>query len=166
MFFGCKIKDNKNFTFQPTNNIIHISQACLGGKPDESKIYVKLEVNGLEYSLCVLQKNVIESFSIDHLIAWGKNNPKALTMAATKKYPLSELFNTSYNNNNGNDRVYRWGYLAVRFMLENHKDKIDEMLTFTRKGDYPRYQALVSQWGTSMDAEFQAWLTELAAKNQ
>ena len=69
-------------------------------------------------------------------IAWGKNNPKALTMAGSKKYPLSELFNTSYNANNGSDRVYRWGYLAVRFMMENNRDKVDQSLVLSRQGEW------------------------------
>ncbi|SQH75829.1 protein of unknown function, might be Microbial collagenase [Shewanella benthica] len=37
------------------------------------------------------------------------------------------------------------------------------MLTFTRKGDDPRYQALVKQWGTSMDDEFKTWLVKLTS---
>ena len=101
------------------------------------------------------------SEGIAEYISLADNNPKALKVIADNNLQLSELFNTSYEQNGGGDRVYRWGYLAVRFMLEQHKDKIDEMLVFTRKGDFPRYQALVSQWGTSMDAEFQTWLAEL-----
>ena len=74
MFFGCKLKESKNFTFQRSNNIIHLSQACLSGKPDDSKVYIKLEVDQVEYNLAVLQKNITESYKIDHFIAWGKNN--------------------------------------------------------------------------------------------
>ena len=95
MFFGVKIKDNKYYTFQRTNNIIHISQACLGGKPDESKIYVKIVVDELEYSLCVLQKNVVESFKIDHIIAWGKNN-KSFKLVISGGGPKAEVHITGY----------------------------------------------------------------------
>ncbi|MCL1057030.1 collagenase [Shewanella gelidimarina] len=105
------------------------------------------------------------SEGIAEYISLGDDNPKAIKVIGDKNLVLSDLFNTSYESNGGGDRVYRWGYLAVRFMIENHKNKIDEMLTFTRKGDYPRYQALVNQWGTSMDAEFQVWLTDLTVKN-
>ncbi|MBW8185639.1 collagenase [Shewanella nanhaiensis] len=106
------------------------------------------------------------SEGLGEYISQGDNNEAAIKLAKdslTNKtsYPLSELFNTSYEINGGSDRVYRWGYLAVRFMMEQHRDKIEQMLTFTRKGDYPRYQALVRQWGTQMDDEFKDWLISL-----
>ena len=102
------------------------------------------------------------SEGVAEYISIGSHNPKALALIGSKQtYALSDIFNTSYEKNGGTDRVYRWGYLAVRFMIENHKDKIDTMLDFTRVGDYPRYQALLTDWGTSMDAEFDAWLKQL-----
>ncbi|MCL1145999.1 collagenase [Shewanella marinintestina] len=102
------------------------------------------------------------SEGVAEYISVGDNNPKAIALIGNKQsYPLSDIFNTSYEKNGGTDRVYRWGYLAVRFMIENHKDKVDSMLGFTRTGDYPRYQALLTDWGTSMDAEFDAWLKQL-----
>ena len=102
------------------------------------------------------------SEGVAEYISIGSHNPKALALIGSKQtYALSDIFNTSYEKNGGTDRVYRWGYLAVRFMIENHKDKIDTMLGFTRVGDYPRYQDLLTDWGTSMDAEFDAWLKQL-----
>ncbi|GIU46593.1 collagenase [Shewanella colwelliana] len=103
------------------------------------------------------------SEGLGEYISQGNDNPAAIAIIAKQNYQLSDLFNTSYEQNGGTDRVYRWGYLAVRFMMENHKDKLDTMLGFTRKGDYPRYQALIKQWGTSMDEEFQTWLQGLTA---
>jgi len=96
-------------------------------------------------------------------IAWGKNNPKAVAIAASKKYPLSELFNTSYNKNGDSDRVYRWGYLAVRFMMENHHYKVEQSLELSRKGDWNGYQALMTSWSTSLDEQWFTWLDDLAA---
>ncbi|WP_263536321.1 collagenase [Paucibacter sp. Y2R2-4] len=84
--------------------------------------------------------------------------------AAAKTFALSQLFDTGYETNTGEARVYSWGYLAVRFMMERHRADIEQMLSLTRVGDYPRYQALVKQWGSSFDAEFAAWLTELLAR--
>lgn len=101
------------------------------------------------------------SEGVAEYISAGDDNPKALALIGEQNLELSEIFNTSYEKNGGTDRVYRWGYLAVRFMIENHKDKVDEMLEFTRKGDYPRYQALLTQWGSNMDKEFQTWLKTL-----
>lgn len=103
------------------------------------------------------------SEGVAEYIAWGKNNPKAISIAGKKTYPLSELFNTSYNNNNGSDRVYRWGYLAVRFMMENHRDKVEQSLVLSRQGDWTGYQTLMRSWSTSMDQQWFTWLDKLAA---
>jgi microbial collagenase len=94
-------------------------------------------------------------------VAHGDNNPAAIKAAQEKSFALSALFHTGYETNTGSDRVYRWGYLAVRYMFEKHPDKLTQMLTFTRSGDYPRYQALVSSWGKSMDSDFAVWLNTL-----
>ncbi len=108
-----------------------------------------------------------------HMAWWGEGlgeylakrdvNPEAIKLAASKQYPLSALFNTSYNHNGGTDRVYRWGYLAVRFMMENHRDKIEEMLILTRQGDWQGYQKLVRTWSTQFDEQWYQWLDKLVA---
>ena len=107
-----------------------------------------------------------------YLIWWGEglgeyvahmnNNPSALKLAANKTYKLSELF---YNNsaNWNTDRIYRWGYLAVRYMMEQQHNKVENMLIHLRRGDYGRYQKVVKDWGTSMDDDFDAWLETTAA---
>lgn len=98
-------------------------------------------------------------------IAQGTDNPAALELARDKAgkelYPLSELFNTGYISQGGTERVYRWGYLATRYLLEQHPDKVSQLLQLLRRGDYPRYQAVVKGWGTSLDADFQRWLVTL-----
>ncbi len=98
-------------------------------------------------------------------IAFGADNPAALALArqtaGKQVYPLSELFNTGYVSQGGTERVYRWGYLATRYLLEQQPAKASSMLQFLRRGDYPRYQALVKGWGSSLDADFQRWLATL-----
>lgn len=98
-------------------------------------------------------------------IALGADNPAALELArqpaGNQAYPLSELFNTGYISQGGTERVYRWGYLATRYLLEQQPDKAGSMLQLLRRGDYPRYQALVKGWGSSLDADFQRWLVQL-----
>lgn len=98
---------------------------------------------------------------IAEYMAWGKNNPKANDLAKQQSFVLSELFNTSSNENTGADRVYRWGYLAVRFMMEQHRIDVDDMLKTLREGDWQGYQDLVRSWGTQFDREFQLWLLTL-----
>ncbi|WP_342343042.1 collagenase [Shewanella salipaludis] len=97
-------------------------------------------------------------------IAKGNDNPAALKLADEPGYALSALFDTGYEHNAGTERIYLWGYLAVRFMLERHKPRLDAMLAFTRKGDYPRYQALITSWGDGMDDEFSLWRRQLNKK--
>ncbi|WP_263557699.1 collagenase [Paucibacter sp. B2R-40] len=94
-------------------------------------------------------------------IARGADHPRALKLAGSKVFSLSQLFDTGYMSNSGDERVYAWGYLAARFMLEQQRPRLEQMLSFTRSGDYPRYQALLRGWGSSLDAEFAKWLESL-----
>lgn len=103
------------------------------------------------------------SEGLGEYIAKMDNNPAALKLAGQKTYQLSELFNTS-GETWSTERVYRWGYLAVRYMMENQRDKIEEMLFHVRRGDFSRYQKTVKDWGTSMDAGFHTWLNTVAIK--
>lgn len=110
---------------------------------------------------------------LPYLIWWGEglgeyvahmdDNPAALKLAGEKTYQLSELFNNS-GATWSTPRVYRWGYLAVRYMMEEQRDKVEEMLFHVRRGDYVRYQKIVKDWGTSMDADFHTWLDTVAIK--
>lgn len=68
------MKENKPFIFNKTDNITHLSEACLNQKADNSKVYVKIAVDDCEYNLCVLQKNHVESYNLDHFIGWSKQN--------------------------------------------------------------------------------------------
>jgi len=97
---------------------------------------------------------------IAEYVAHMEDNPKAIALAKDKTYSLSELL---YNSGDGwnVDKVYRWGYLAARYMMEQQRDKVEQMLFFTRQGDFPRYQALILEWGTSMDDDFHRWLETL-----
>ncbi|MDN3640074.1 collagenase [Simiduia curdlanivorans] len=92
-------------------------------------------------------------------VAQGDSNPAAVALAQKDALALSDIFNNTTHS--GVDRIYRWGYLAVRYMMEKQPEKVQQMLMFTRSGDFPRYQALVTQWGTSMDDDFYLWLEAL-----
>ncbi|MFZ6750496.1 collagenase [Undibacterium sp. Ren11W] len=102
------------------------------------------------------------SEGVAEYISKGANNSPATELAGAKTYVLSQLFDTGYESNNGTVRIYSWGYLAVRFMMEKHRDKIEQLLSLTRSGDFPRCQALVRSWGSSMDGEFSTWLMDVA----
>ena len=91
-------------------------------------------------------------------ISFGNNYIDALAIAHEKTYQLSDIFNTSYNRNSGNERTYQYSYLAVRYMLEHHKSRIDRVLNLLRAGEYKAYQKMVRSWGRSMDQDFSKWL--------
>ncbi|MEV7783141.1 collagenase [Kitasatospora sp. NPDC088351] len=86
----------------------------------------------------------------------------AIAAAARHTYSLSTLFDTTYNNAD-TERVYRWGYLAVRYMLEKHRSDLDAVLAKYRTGDWNGARAyLTGTIGTRYDADFDAWLTACA----
>ncbi|MFA0115667.1 collagenase [Vibrio sp. 10N.261.46.E11] len=84
-------------------------------------------------------------------------NPDALaTLQDGSTYTLTAIFESSYVNTPP-DRIYSWGYLAVRFMFENHKDEVNKMLIKTRTGDWKGYKKIVDRWSTQYQAEFEKW---------
>ncbi|WP_327075163.1 collagenase [Kitasatospora purpeofusca] len=88
-------------------------------------------------------------------------NTKAIEAAAQHTYRLSDLFDNYYQNE---DRTYRWGYLAVRYMLERHRPDVDSLLALYRKGDWAGSRTLLKTTiGTRYDADFDSWLNACAA---
>ncbi|MBU1437982.1 MAG: M9 family metallopeptidase [Gammaproteobacteria bacterium] len=83
-------------------------------------------------------------------------NDTAITMARTKQFTLSEILKNNYSS--GQDRVYRWGYLAVRFMFETQPAKVSNFLSYFREGDYDGYLTAVNAIGTSLDSQWLTWL--------
>jgi microbial collagenase len=83
-------------------------------------------------------------------------NDTAITMARTKQFKLSEILANNYSS--GQDRVYRWGYLAVRFMFETQPATVTNLLTHFRDGDYDAYLSAINAIGTSLDSQWSTWL--------
>ncbi|MET1256256.1 M9 family metallopeptidase [Aliikangiella maris] len=83
-------------------------------------------------------------------------NDTAIELARTKAYSLSSVFNNTYNS--GQDLVYRWGYLAVRFMFEKHPSDVQRVLSYFRAGDYDGYLSYIKGISTSYDSEWNTWL--------
>ncbi|MFH8723996.1 M9 family metallopeptidase [Streptomyces termitum] len=87
----------------------------------------------------------------------------AISAAGLHTYKLSTLFDTTYENTN-TERTYRWGYLAVRYMLEKHRSDLDAVLAKYRTGDWNGARTLLKNTiGTRYDADFDTWLTACAA---
>ncbi|TWE20459.1 collagenase [Kitasatospora atroaurantiaca] len=88
----------------------------------------------------------------------------AIAQAAKGTYKLSTLFDTTYDNDT--TRIYNWGYLAVRYMLQSHRADVDTLLGYYRTGDWSAARTLLtSTIGTRYDADWSAWLAACAAGN-
>ncbi|MCX4026267.1 collagenase [Endozoicomonas sp. SM1973] len=92
-------------------------------------------------------------------MAYGDDYQAALDLAKTKAYQLSDLFYNNYNS--GVNRIYRWGYLAVRYMFENQQNTMQQMLVYFRKGDYSNYNNYLNQLRYSFNADFHNWLDKI-----
>jgi microbial collagenase len=94
-------------------------------------------------------------------ISKGDENPKAFKkMAETEqeKWPnLLDVFNTEYKD--GTDRVYKWGYLAVRYMFENYHDEYLQMAHFLQTDYFDGYKKLIDDVGKNDKDGFSQWLT-------
>ncbi|MGO4775469.1 collagenase, partial [Lysobacter sp. 2RAB21] len=86
----------------------------------------------------------------------GVVNDGAQAEAARGTYALSRVYQNDYNS--GQTLVYRWGYLAVRFMFEQRRDQVNAILGYFRPGNYSGYATYMAGIGASNDAAFSAWL--------
>ncbi|MFD7641298.1 M9 family metallopeptidase [Kitasatospora sp. NPDC059795] len=89
----------------------------------------------------------------------GVEYTDAIEQAGKHTYALSTLFDTTYDNAD-QTRVYNWGYLAVRYMLESHRSDMDAVLAKYRVGDWDGARTILKTTiGNRYDADFNAWLT-------
>ncbi|MGW8390745.1 collagenase [Pseudoduganella sp. HUAS MS19] len=94
---------------------------------------------------------------IGEYLSLKNNNQPAIDMARSRKYRLSDIFGNTYSMSDYQDRAYRWGYMATRFMMERHRSDVDQVLAKFRVGDYARYNDFMRDIGTRYDNEFAAW---------
>ncbi|MFH9943148.1 collagenase [Streptomyces murinus] len=90
----------------------------------------------------------------------GITDDGAITEAAKHTYKLSQLFQNTYAIDD-ETRTYPWGYLAVRYMTEQHPTLVQAMLAKMRTGDYQGAYTVYNSVGTGYDADFDAWLDTL-----
>lgn len=86
-------------------------------------------------------------------------NAAAITEARNNTHALSTIFQNG--DGTGQDRVYRWGYLANRFMFTTHPAEYVSMQSLFKQGDYTTYRStMVDLWvaNQTFDAEFSTWL--------
>lgn len=86
----------------------------------------------------------------------------AITEAARNTYALSTLFDTTYSHDT--TRIYRWGYLAVRYMFEKHPSDVSTVLGYYRSGNWNAARTfLTSTIGTRYDSDWWTWLAACAS---
>ena len=112
-----------------------------------------------DFEDAIRQKTVwwIEGFAEYQSYSYrGVANTGAQDEAARATHALSKVYQNDYNS--GQTLVYRWGYLAVRFMFEQRHDQVNSILGYFRPGNYTGYAGFMGSLGTSNDAAFRAWL--------
>mgnify|MGYP000716189686 CR=1 FL=1 len=87
---------------------------------------------------------------------YKKGYQAAVDLIGDEHYSLAEILTTTYEHDL--NRVYRWGYLAVRFLLEQHPSEVDRILQYARSGDYSAWSREVKLLGAELNAEFATWL--------
>jgi microbial collagenase len=86
----------------------------------------------------------------------------ALTEAGRRTYALSTLFDTTYDHDV--TRVYPWGYLAVRYLMQHHRSDVDTVLGYYRTGQWQAARTyLKSTIGTRYDTHWYSWLSACAS---
>lgn len=53
---------------------------------------------------------------------------------------------------------YRHRHLAVRFLMANHRNFVDTLLDYTRRGEYAAYTAHMAAEAPKLEGEWRAWL--------
>ncbi|WP_261857072.1 M9 family metallopeptidase [Photobacterium sanguinicancri] len=88
----------------------------------------------------------------------------AIELGKTHAYSLPEVMATTYSHDT--NRVYRWGYLAVRFLMENHPEEVDQLLALGRNNNFKAWAKKSQDIGLQYDQEFSLWLDTLQTTSQ
>ncbi len=112
-----------------------------------------LNTNGIANSSVWWIEGLAEYVSYSYRRAYYAD---ATSRAQTAPLALSEVMRNTYDS--GQARVYNWGYLAVRYMLERQPSRDASFLPLMRTGNYAGYSAQISALGTSLDSDFANWL--------
>lgn len=83
-------------------------------------------------------------------------NDHAINLARTRGFALSDIMANTYFS--GTERIYHWGYLAVRYMFERQPETVNQILTNFRTGQYDTYLSAINSIGSSFDQDWYNWL--------
>lgn len=88
------------------------------------------------------------------------DNADAIAVGQQKTWQLSQLFETTYSSST--ERIYDWGYLAARYAMQQQPTVVDELLMYTRQGQYSAYQSYLNSIQYDHDGDFSNWLDCIA----
>ena len=86
-------------------------------------------------------------------------NDGSVAEARLGSHDISTIFANEYGVSQ--NRIYSWGYLAVRYMFEQQNETFVNMLNLFKQGDYQGYRTnMVDKWVAekTYDADFNQWL--------
>ncbi|OAN13810.1 hypothetical protein A3K86_14730 [Photobacterium jeanii] len=88
----------------------------------------------------------------------------AIELGKTHQYTLPEVIATTYSHDT--NRVYRWGYLAVRFFIENHPQEIEQLLSLSRNNQFKAWAKKSQELGQQYQQEFDTWIDTLKVSKE
>ncbi|QQX78898.1 collagenase [Shewanella sp. KX20019] len=110
-------------------------------------------------------KSVWWSEGLAEYISHQNRYDDAVNLGRAQTYSLSEILSNTYDS--GSDRVYKWGYLAVRFLFENHRSDVDALLVLARGGDASGWLAYIdSNIGQNYNNEWNTWLASVTSNDE
>lgn len=90
---------------------------------------------------------------------YGANNPLIHPVLAKQtRYTLAQIFAVRYGGDA--EIIYQWGYLAMRFFLEQNPEVIQQLRASLRAGDYATYNQLLNTIATNYQSAFSIWLMQ------
>ncbi|MDR8525831.1 collagenase [Shewanella fidelis] len=104
-------------------------------------------------------KMVWWSEGLAEYVSKGDNNPSALRVIKrdiNEAPTLEEIFATEYKD--GQDRTYKWSYMAIRFLAENHHQEFVQLSKYLKTDYFEGYEQLMQSL-TAHQAQFSDWLT-------
>ncbi|WP_338592929.1 collagenase [Shewanella khirikhana] len=97
-------------------------------------------------------------------LSLGSDNSTAVNLAintrANRRPTLATIFSTSYRDST--DRIYRWSYLAIRFLFERHEAEVLAMTEHLKHNQFASYDAALSSFAANYQTEFADWMNGLA----
>ncbi|MCL1051009.1 collagenase [Shewanella abyssi] len=109
-------------------------------------------------------KMVWWSEGLAEYISKGDNNPSALRVIKrdiAEAPTLEEIFATEYKD--GQDRTYKWSYMAIRFLAENHHADVVQLSKYLKTDYFEGYEQVMASL-TQHQAQFAKWLDTQVAE--